>query len=84
MSVIVYSVGLFYSSVCAPSDMSREDVAAAVNEQDADSLRGVDLAKYAGHTPQWVVSEDTNFRTGQTNPCPCEDDPSRKHWLLEC
>ena len=82
--VNVYSMGLVMASVCAPSNMAGDEVAAAVNEQDADSLRGVGLAKHAGHTPQWGVSDDANFRTGQTNPCPCEDDPSRKHWLLEC
>ena len=82
--VNVYSMGMFMASVCAPGDMSGAEVAAAVNEQDADSLRGVGLAKHAGNTPQWGVSGDACFRTGQTNPCSCEDDPNRKHWLMEC
>lgn len=32
----------------------------------------------------WKLSESKTFATGQTNPCVCEKDPTRKHYLLHC
>lgn len=72
-SVLVYSTGLICCSVCAPGDMDSEAVAAAVNREHP-----------AGTEGGWSVSEDQTFRTGQPNPCTCEDEPSRRHWLMEC
>lgn len=71
--VYVYSKGLVCCSVCAPGDMDADAVAAAVNREHPT---GIDNG--------WSVSTDETFITGQPNPCPCEDEPSRRHWLLEC
>lgn len=71
MSLNVYSVGLVHISVCAPLDMSREDVEAHVN---ASHPAGLDHG--------WSVTEKT-FRTGEPNPFIPDGDCGR-HWLLTC
>lgn len=72
-TVHVYRAGLVHCSVCAPKDLSGPDVA-----------RGADLSHPTGLDHGWSVSSDTHFASGQTNPCQCEDDPERRHWLLSC
>lgn len=72
--VIPYSIGLFSASVCADNSLSPEDV-----EKEFNKLNP------AGTTNGWMLSEDTHFRQGNTNPCPCEDYPeTRKHYLFDC
>lgn len=70
--VQVYSHGMFCASVCAPGDMAPADVAA---EAERCMPSGTDGG--------WQVSAETQFRGGQSMPCVCEHDASRKHWLLE-
>jgi hypothetical protein len=70
--VIVYAEGIFYASVCAPSDMPGEQVAAEVQSE-----------RPAGTRNGWQVSDDETFRTGEPMPCACDKDHRRKHWLLE-
>lgn len=69
----VYSEGLFCLSLCAPKDMSREEIERLTNERNI-----------AGTTNGWKISEDTQFKAGQPMPCPCERNPERMHWLLNC
>jgi len=83
-AVHVYRNGLDVCSVCAPGEMTSEQVAEAVNVQDGQALSGAGLEHRVGTTPQWHVSDDKTFKGGETNPCPCNDMPARKHWLLEC
>ena len=71
--VIVYSAGLVCCSACAPKSLTNEEVEAAVNAQ---LPTGLDHG--------WSISEDATFKTGQTNPCECEDDTTRMHYLLNC
>lgn len=72
-AVTVYSMGVVCCSVCAPADMDGDAVAAEVNR-----------AHPSGTESGWSVSQDETFRTGQPNPCACEADPSRRHWLMDC
>ena len=37
-----------------------------------------------GVSSKWKLSEDKFFANGQSNPCQCENDPSRKHYLFNC
>lgn len=69
----VYSSGLCYCSVCAPKEMEAAEVAEATNG-----------ANPTGLDHGWSVSSDPTFRSGQSNPCACEQDNSRRHWLLNC
>lgn len=70
----IYAYGLVYCSVCAPKTMSREDIEEEVN---ASSPTGI--------SSSWKISKDEFFK-GDTrkNGCDCEDDDSRRHWLMVC
>lgn len=69
--VVIYSVGLFYLSICVPAEMSVEEIERAAN---ANEPTGVN---------PWKISSD-KFFTGQDNPCPCDKQSGRKHYLLSC
>lgn len=69
--IYIYVVGAFYASACAPASMEGADVAAAVEKHSP-----------CGTESGWTVSPDPHFGGGETNPCQCEEDPDRKHWLL--
>lgn len=68
----IYSLGMVYASVCTTLK-SREAIVDTMNEHSPTGI-GSD----------WAVSEDPAFRTGEPNPCQCEEDPDRMHWLLNC
>jgi hypothetical protein len=71
--VHIYANGIFSCSVCAPKDMAREEVERKVN-----------LANPAGTQRGWLVSDDKAFASGESNPCTCDQDEGRQHWLLDC
>lgn len=73
MSIHVYAEGPAMSSVCAPKEMSPEQVAAEVN-----------LVCPTGITSQWRISSDKHFASGHPMPCVCAGDSTRMHWLMEC
>lgn len=73
MRVNVYAEGPLTCSVCAPADMTVEQIEAEVSNRDCGF----------GKT-RWKKSSDTHFHTSETNPCVCEKDPTRRHYLLEC
>lgn len=68
-----YAVGLVCASACAPSEATREEIEAAVNASHP-----------TGISSRWHISEDKEFSGGQPMPCPCESNPDRLHWLLNC
>jgi hypothetical protein len=69
----VYSVGICCASACAPSAATREDVERAVN-----------LTHPTGIRSRWTISDDPTFAGGEPMPHPCNMDPGRRHWLLNC
>lgn len=73
MSVNVYTQGPFYCSVCVPEGWDRARVEREVN-----------LANPSGTENGWFVAKDPTFKGGQPNPCECDDDPKRRHWLMDC
>lgn len=72
-NVTVYSNGVCHASVCAPAGMAVDDVLDEVNRVNPTGL-----------DHGWMISAKETFRTGEANPCPCEQDPSRVHRLLDC
>jgi len=71
--VVIYAIGLCYMSACAPGTMAPEAI-----ERDAN------LQQPTGISHDWRISKNETFLSGDANPCPCDKDPERKHWLLEC
>lgn len=71
--VVIYSTGMFCCSVCAPQDMTGEEVAADVRLHHLP----------AGTEGGWRLSGDKAFADGTPIPSVCEHDASRRHWLLE-
>ena len=70
----IYAQGLVYSSVCAPSDWTKEQVENAVNGRSP-----------TGIPSPWKVSKDTHFATGEENGHhrTCNGKRTR-HWLMSC
>lgn len=73
MSVIVYTFGLCHCSVCAPNDMEPAQVVERAN-----------IAHPTGLDHGWSLSPDKTFKGGQPNPCECDTDKDRKHYLMVC
>lgn len=71
--VLVYVSGLVCCSVCAPADMSIEEVERVVN-----------LENPTGISSGWSVSDDETFADGTPMPAPCEKVPGRVHYLMTC
>jgi hypothetical protein len=70
---LTYRSGWVCCSVCVPKDWPIEEIERQVN---AESPTGLDHG--------WKVSDDPTFSSGQPNPCPCENDQSRLHYLMNC
>jgi hypothetical protein len=73
MDISIYNNGVCHCSVCVPAGMEREVVETEVN-----------AAHPTGISSSWSISKDETFAGGQPNPCPCDDDPQRMHYLMEC
>lgn len=67
--ISIYSFGIVHCSVCAPHDMTAEQVEQEVNAHEP-----------TGISSRWHVSEET-FRGGEPNPFRQE---CGNHWLLVC
>lgn len=74
MTVLIYSEGLCYCSVCAPTEMPIAEVEQAVN-----ALRPTGIGS------RWAKAEDEFFATGEPNggEVECSNGHTR-HWLLSC
>lgn len=70
---LVYAIGIVHVSACAPKDQPRDEVLAAA---DRTHPTGLDHG--------WAFSEDDTFSGGEPNPCVCDQDPDRLHYLLVC
>lgn len=72
-AVNIYLWGLVSLSCCAPSDMLLDDVTQAVNLQHPTGL-----------SHGWEFAADEDFVSGDLNPCQCEQDDTRLHYLFHC
>ena len=70
--LVIYSNGLCCCSVCTDIE-DLDELTRRVNEENPTGVES-----------QWSISEDTHFRQGQPNPCQCEKDSNRKHYLFTC
>ena len=75
-AVRIYSQSLAYACACAPAYMSAASVQEAADKNCPTGIPGP-----AG---KWLWKSGTAFADGTPSPCPCNTDPSRRHWQLEC
>ena len=68
----VYSSGVVHCSVCTTKELSVKDVERRAN-----------VTNPTGIDHQWKVTEKS-FGDGKSNPCQCNEDPTRLHYLLTC
>jgi len=79
--VHIYSAGPLTLSVCAPREMSVEEVLADVELQHP-------CGTTCGWQPsseewmRWDKERDEKVKTGRSGPIPCDQDAARLHWLL--
>lgn len=67
-----YAVGVVCASVC--SSLSLEETTGRLNEEHPTGI-------HSG----WALSKDPAFKTGESNPKPCERSPTtHKHYLFNC
>ncbi len=71
--VVVYRFGVVCCSVCAPQTVALDDVRLAVN-----------MSHPTGIESRWEFSKDPTFAGGEPNPCPCNMDTRRIHYLMNC
>jgi hypothetical protein len=70
---VLYRVGPCHASICAPAESTPEQIAGAADVQHPTGL-----------SHGWSLSDDVTFATGEPNPCVCEIDTGRRHYLLVC
>ncbi len=73
MTIEVYAVGICAASACAEKDTPREEIERVVNNFAPTGIES-----------RWAISEDGHFANGEPMPAPCNNDPERQHWLLNC
>lgn len=59
--------------VCAPTDMSRDEVERRTNEIHP-----------SGTTNGWIFDDGKELEADKFKPLQCADDPSRTHYVLWC
>jgi len=69
----IYASGLCAMSVCVVKTMPKEEIENRANMENP-----------TGISCPWKISEDKKFADGNPNPCDCEEDKLRRHWLLYC
>lgn len=74
MKIDIYSIGIVTCSVCVPKDATVEQIEKQVNKELPTGINSA-----------WKVSKDTTFKEKErTNPCQCDQDENRLHYLLNC
>lgn len=74
MDYTPYNIGICYLSVCAHKSIKPEDLEKQVSMDHPTDVRS-----------EWKLSKDTHFADGvNTNPCVCNMDEERMHYLFSC
>ena len=68
--IIAISEGLCYQTVCVAKDVTPDE------NNRWNTTSGTSLG--------WQISTDTHFARGQPNPCSCDKEPDRMHYLRSC
>ncbi len=71
--LIAYSIGIVAASVCVDDTLTTEEIESIMNAENP-----------TGISSKWQISKDKYFHSGETNPCVCENDTNRKHYLMVC
>ena len=71
--LVFYAEGPCMASICAPMGLTAKEIVAQANHHHP-----------TGISSPWKIADDSTFRSGDPNPCPCERDPQRVHYLLSC
>ncbi len=66
-----YNVGIVHASVC--TDLPVDEATARLNAEHPTGIES-----------KWHPSAEPTFLGGQPNPCACEHDATRKHYLFSC
>lgn len=67
----VYSWGMCYTSVCS-------------RLTEAKTKDRLNVVMPSGTSKGWIKADET-FKTGESNPCPCNNNPkTHKHFLFSC
>lgn len=65
----VYKMGVCYAAAC--SSLPKEELEERMNSENPTGIQS-----------SWEIADEP-FRTGHSNPCPCELSPeTHKHWLF--
>lgn len=72
--VFMVASGIFSGWVCAPKDMSMEDVQSGVDRNVFPS----------GTSAGWRVEAQDHEEDDLVSPGRCAEDCSRQHWLVRC
>jgi hypothetical protein len=76
--LILVKWGLIYKCVCAPKSWDAEKVSAQASLIDPPGTSA----------NRWECTDTSSFADGHpfknNNPQPCNDDPNRRHWVLNC
>ncbi len=70
--IVVYSNGICCCSVCVPRKFEKQDIEDLVN-----------LKNPTGIESKWRISKE-NFKDGTKNPCDCNVESCKRHFLLTC
>jgi hypothetical protein len=73
MEFNIYAKGIVSMSVCVSKEMKRKEIENRANSENP-----------TGISSGWHISDDKTFASGESMPCVCENDNTRKHYLLTC
>jgi hypothetical protein len=71
-NVIIYAKGLCCCSVCVPQQLTSSEIKKNVNYMNPTGINSL-----------WKISSE-KFSSGDFNPCKCNTDKNRLHYLLTC
>jgi len=72
IDIEIYSSGICKCSACVPKDMEHSEIERLVN-----------LKNSTGISSKWRISSEP-FGDDHSNPCVCNMNSDRLHYLLEC
>ncbi len=68
----IYAVGFVAMSLCT-------------SIKDTEEIeRRANMEQPTGISSGWKISDESHFRSGQTNPCKCEQGMEAMHYLMVC
>ena len=72
IDAFIYSQGFCYTSVCASAELTINELTEWLNNTSPTGIES-----------KWTFDKN-NFADGNPNPCECNHNTSRKHYLFNC